>query len=250
MGVVPGACPSYSAPKVDVPRKKDLGGSCRREVIYICFPASFPDLFLLLLQRVYPCGSAASQVQTDYRWLSKGYYFHPTLRCNISVYRDQKHWWATAWLELWLIDFLREKKKKVVQVNPDWMFKNVFFTKAKKGKEVIWGHTNKMLQEDKLRWLHVWVEGRKLWHCFQSENWKCFEICWLWFWFNDRQNLWGIAFFERTWCWFTGSLWTSENMGLGWYQVVWNRQCSLVLQRTAAHPKAAPRASGGWGHWS
>lgn len=35
MGVVPGACLSYSAPKVDVPRKKDLGGSCRREVIYI-----------------------------------------------------------------------------------------------------------------------------------------------------------------------------------------------------------------------
>lgn len=107
-----------------------VGGRLYRKV---CFPVSSPDLFLLLLQRVYPCGSATSQVQTDYRWISKGYYFHPTLRCNISVYGDQKHWWATAWLELWLVDFLR--KKKVVQVNPDWMFKFFFFTETKKEKK-------------------------------------------------------------------------------------------------------------------
>lgn len=251
MGVFPGPCPSHSAPKVDVPRMKDLrdhvGGELYRKV---CFFVSSPELFLLLFRRAYPCRNAASQVQTDYRWISKGYYFLHSLRCNISVYGDQKHWWAAAWLELWLIDFLRKKKCFRSTLTECLIY--FFFTEAKKGKEVIWGHTSKMLQEDKLRWFCVWVEDRKLWHCFQSENWKCFEICWLWFWFNDRQNLLGIAFFERTWSrhWFAGSLWTSENVGLGWYQVVWNRQCCLVLQRTAAHSKSAPRASGEWGHWS
>lgn len=37
---------------------------------------------------------------------------------------------------------------------------------------------------------------------------------------------------------------------LGWYQVVWNMQRCLVLQRRAARSKAAPRASGEGGHWS
>lgn len=66
-GVFPGPCHSHSALKVDVPRMKDLGayvgGRLYRKV---CFPVSSPDLILLLFQRAYPCGNAASQVQRDY----------------------------------------------------------------------------------------------------------------------------------------------------------------------------------------